>query len=309
VDVTDIIEKIDSALGRKGFKAGILSIDRLPDLKADFERAFTGAGPGPDYYWRSDSYFSFSPPESLPGAKSIIVATAPQPRLRVRFHLDGWEYGFMVPPTYDYGSDDVILETMRELLSPAGYGVTFARLPDKLTAVRSGLAAYGRNNVTYIDGMGSFHRLRVYYSNLPADDNWREPALLDACRKCSACVRGCPAKAIDPERFLVDVGRCITYYNEGSGDFPEWIEPAWHNCLIGCMKCQLVCPENAPFVDWIEDSEDFSEEETRLILEGESVDNLPAETANKLRRLYLYDDYDIVPRNLKILIETADSAR
>jgi len=37
-------------------------------------------------------------------------------------------------------------------------------VPIDRLAVRGGLATYGRNNVTYVPGMGSFHRLSAFYS-------------------------------------------------------------------------------------------------------------------------------------------------
>ncbi len=78
----------------------------------------------------------------------------------------------------------------------------------------------------------------------------------------------------------------------------HWIDPSWHNCLIGCMICQSVCPLNRNVSDWVVDGGEFSETETEMILEGRSREELPVETAEKIRRLGLLEDLELLPRNL-----------
>lgn len=116
-----------------------------------------------------------------------------------------------------------------------------------------------------------------------------------------ACLRNCPTGAISTDRFLLHAERCITFYNERSGDFPGWIEPRWHNCLVGCLHCQSVCPENKDFLDWIEEKEEFSEEETTLLLEVKKSRRFPSSLLTKLVQLELVDYADFLPRNLRVL--------
>jgi len=196
-----------------------------------------------------------------------------------------------------------------EILEPSGYRVVLANLPKKLTAVRSGLAAYGKTNVTYIPGMGSFHRLVVLWSDLPCEqDQWQELRMMTTCEKCKACLRACPTGAIDPNRFLLHAERCLTFLNEKPQDvpFPPWVDPSWHNCLVGCLHCQKVCPENGEVRDWIEGDEVFSEEETALLLDGVAIDELPSATVAKLERLDLTDLLEVLPRNLEALLSMQD---
>jgi len=68
------------------------------------------------------------------------------------------------------------------------------------------------------------------------------------------------------------------------------------------MLCQKVCPQNKEFVNWVEDGPQFSEEETALILEGVPLDQLPPDTSAKWKNLGLDEDYDIFPRNLRVLL-------
>jgi epoxyqueuosine reductase len=69
------------------------------------------------------------------------------------------------------------------------------------------------------------------------------------------------------------------------------------------MHCQVVCPENKKVLGWVEQGAEFSSEETRLLMEGISLDRLPAETVRKLKESDLADMVDSLPRNLRVLLE------
>lgn len=92
-----------------------------------------------------------------------------------------------------------------------------------------------------------------------------------------------------------------------TNEFPEWIDPTWHNCLIGCMICQDVCPVNKDYTNWIVPRGEFSEEETLLILKGTSINKFPYETIEKLKKLYLLDSYSLLQRNLRVLISKIEN--
>lgn len=126
---------------------------------------------------------------------------------------------------------------------------------------------------------------------------------MKSCEKCSACLWSCPTGAITPHHFLLRAERCITFHNERRGDFPDWIDPEWHHCIVGCLHCQTVCPENRDFLGWIEKKEEFSQEETELLLEGKQLDRLPSSVIRKLERLELIEYLDVLPRNLGALLD------
>jgi len=84
--------------------------------------------------------------------------------------------------------------------------------------------------------------------------------------------------------------------------FTAWIDPSWHNCLVGCLVCQRVCPQNKGLLDWIEGKELFSQEEIALILEGAYLDRLSAETLRKLERFALAESLNALLRNLSVFI-------
>jgi epoxyqueuosine reductase len=141
---------------------------------------------------------------------------------------------------------------------------------------------------------------------MPCEDKtWREPRVMERCESCSACLRKCPSQAIPDDRFLLRAERCLVYHNEQPGDvaFPSWVEPGWHNCLVGCLHCQTVCPENAGVLGWIEDGTAFSAVETSRLVAGVPLEELPEETAAKLVEHDLVDLMDLLPRNLGALFE------
>ncbi|MCP4679156.1 MAG: hypothetical protein GY854_27420 [Deltaproteobacteria bacterium] len=301
----ELIESLYSELEGRGLKGRVVSIRRLRDLRDSIEGRHTQSHIDEELYQEGLSFFSFQPPEDLRNAASLIVVAVPRPQTKVSFTWKEKSLTLVLPPTYLGGLEipEQIETLLMEWLAPKGYRVASARLPRKLLAVRSGLAEYGHNNISYIPGMGSFFQPVVFYSDLPyEEDTWREPCVMETCQDCKICVAKCPTGAITSERFLLRAEKCLVFHNERSREhpFPDWIDPASHNCLVGCMLCQQFCPENKPFLDWFEGNETFSHEETSLILKGTSSDQLQATTQAKLERLGLQYFFEILPRNLGV---------
>jgi epoxyqueuosine reductase len=131
--------------------------------------------------------------------------------------------------------------------------------------------------------------------------------MMERCQNCSVCLKSCPSGAITAERFLLHAERCIVYYNEQDADvsFPAWMGSSWHNCLVGCLRCQEVCPENKAIPEWFAEGSQFSAEETALLLEGGSRERLSAATVEKLEQWDMGGWIGIFPRNLGALLEKA----
>jgi len=329
-------EELFSQLEERGYKGRVVAIQHLGDLQEEIEGRYKQGLFDEEFYQEWLTRFVFSLPDSLPEARSMIVVAVPQPQIRVTFnwacpeprpeHIrrDGEPVRCIIPPTYfrEQETSNRVQELLARVLEPAGYRVAEAILPKKLLAVRSGLAAYGKNNISYVPGMGSFHGLVAVSSDLPAqEENWREPQMMEICGNCSACLRHCPVGAIPSaapfdsaqsklrtdtsERFLLRAERCITFHNEKPGDvpFPAWMDPSWHNCLIGCLHCQRVCPQNREFLHWVEEGVEFSQEETALLLQGVALDQLPPATAKKVEQSDVVELLDVFPRNLGVLLK------
>ncbi|MFX1364948.1 MAG: 4Fe-4S double cluster binding domain-containing protein [Promethearchaeota archaeon] len=303
VDTNNIVQKFYKVVDDRGYKGKIISAKHIPELRQDIKKHLEAKHLDPDFYEEYKSYFEFESKVDFADIKSLFIIAVPQPQFETIFHCNNKKISLLIPPTYLYGRKviDQMIKLLSEILTPRGYNVAYARLPQKTLAVRSSLAEYGRNNITYVPGMGSFHRLTTLYSDFPTEeDSWQELKMMDMCKECQACTRKCPTGAIPTDRVLLRVERCITYHNEHPPEisFPDWIDLKWHNCLIGCLYCQKVCPANKKVINWIESGPEFNEEETNLILKGQDLDLLPQETQNKIKQYDLSNYYELFPRNL-----------
>jgi epoxyqueuosine reductase len=210
-------EGLSDELEERGYRGRIVSIQRLRDLQEEIEGGHRQGLFDEEFYREWLAPLTFSPADSLPDARSLIVAAVPQPQLRVTFNWNGEAASFFVPPTYLHGreADARVEGFLAEVLGRQGYRLSRARLPLKLLAVRSGLGAYGRNNICYVPGMGSFHRLAAFYSDFPCrEDAWQEPQMMERCANCSACLNKCPSGAISSGRFLLHAERCIIAWSD-----------------------------------------------------------------------------------------------
>ena len=300
----EFTQKIENLLEKQDFRGKIVSIEHVKDLQQEIDALHKKHLLDKELYDAYLASFDFECQQKLANARSLIIVSVPQPQVRVTFVREDQSYPVIIPPTYCFPPDDQVADILRAYLKPKGYKLQKVRLPQKLLAARSGLAQYGKNNITYVADMGSFHRPVVFISDAPcAEDSWGEPSVLDLCDNCNACAKACPTDAIASDRFQLHAERCITFHNERRNDFPQWLSPAWHNCLVGCMICQKVCPANKEFVKWIEAGAAFDHEETALVLDSVSENQLPHATLEKLKKLEIMEYYDVLGRNLKTLIE------
>jgi epoxyqueuosine reductase len=305
-----LAERLFNMIEEQGWKGSIVSISHLAELRNAIIGRYEDGLIEKTLYRKQLGFFSFDPPSDLSGANSIIVVAIPTPQMRIVFNWQGNRIPVIVPPIYISYTPrtEYVQALLAKWLRHEGYSISKPRLPLKTLAVCSGLAEYGRNNICYVPGMGSFIQLVAVLSDLPCDtDPWREPKQLDRCQTCVACIRHCPTAAITKDRFLLYAERCLTYHNESANDFPDWINPLWHHCLIGCMRCQTACSENSEVKNWYKDRAEFSEQETGLFIKGVPPDQLPDETYAKMKSLEINEDYRLLCRNLSLIIEQGRS--
>jgi epoxyqueuosine reductase len=201
-------------LRERGFRARIVSVSHLLELKKEIESLHSHALLDSQFYQDRLVRFNFQILKDLPKAQSLIVVAVPRPQARAIFTWNERRQSLILPPTYaSYDNTTRQVENfVAKILGEKGYKSTGTSLPLKLLAARSGLVQYGRNNICYISGLGSFFQLVAEYSDMPCDeDYWQEATMMKSCEECELCRRACPTGAISPDRFLLRAERCITY--------------------------------------------------------------------------------------------------
>ena len=300
-----MIENLNNFLRKYNYKAGIVPFKRLEELRREIENWHEKGYINKALYKSYLSGFTFSKSGNTFNPESVITVAIPQPQYRLYFTIKNKRFPVIIPPTYvnSYKIIQEVNDLLNRFLSGTGFMVETAILPEKLLAVHSGLSKYGKNNISYIEGLGSFYQLESFFSNVPCNDNkWYEERELRECLDCKICLKNCPTGAITASRFLLRAEKCLTFWNEGDEEFPAWINSESHNCLIGCLRCQIVCPYNRSVTSWIEDIGEFSSEETEKLLSGLQPDNLPQSIIEKMNLIDFNRHLYRIPRNLRALI-------
>jgi epoxyqueuosine reductase len=302
-DWTAVLDDLAGA----GWTARVVAAERLEELRRRVAGVLaSGDLPGHTAGHLADEV-AFSPPAELREVRSVVVGATSRPLTRATLIVGGEPREVVVPPHYaGYHTLPHDLTTaLGEALAPTGHGAAGFAPPLKTLAACSGLARYGRNNIAYVPGLGSYLLLAACATDVPppAPAVWDEPLQLDRCERCSACVRACPGGAIRTDRFLLQTDRCLTMVNEDEAPFPDWVDPAWHHCAVGCLRCQQVCPENATVDLRVASAEVFDEAESAAILAATPSDGLARRTLEKLARCGLDYSPGLIARNLRALLD------
>jgi epoxyqueuosine reductase len=303
-NMTSSLETLTSEFGTLHARFRTISIAHLEELKEELQRWKQEGIIGKKFYERNYGFFEFGIDKIPFKPQSIIIIAIPQGIIPLAWHYQGKTHQVILPPTYRYTSDRArCLELLSRVFQREGYSAVRAVLPCKLLAVHSGLGRYGRNNLCYVDGLGSFVRLEAFYTDyvFPSDE-WQEKKPLEKCARCTLCMNACPTHCISSERFLIHADQCLTYFNEFEDPFPLWVKPRAHNALVGCMRCQEVCPENRAVNHRREEGVTFSETETGMILQAVPKEELPPSLLAKLQGLNMDGYLSVLPRNLAVLM-------
>jgi epoxyqueuosine reductase len=290
-----------------------MSVSHFSDLQAEIgSRKQSGKLSNNAVYRSYLNALNFELPPDFQEARSVIVMAVLTKVMHVYFHLNGEKHEILLPHYYDTGLTVSMLknEALKNILPEAGPRLErTATVHLKLLAVRSGLGRYGRNNIFYADGLGSFVSLYALLTDhVFEEDNWHELSMLEQCENCSVCLKRCPTGAIRKDNFVIDVEKCITLYNELEGDLPEWIPDNAHNALMGCLLCQSSCPANHEAIRSIGYLDEITEDETRQFLSGNPDEAVMRSISKKLKLPYMpgaKDVYDTFRRNLSLLLPKA----
>jgi epoxyqueuosine reductase len=305
------IDDIRSWAGRRGYRVAFAPAAVLAEVEGRLRRLRAAGAFAPGF--AEDYLDGFAGPvvDSAREAACVVVVAVPRPAWVVAFDAEGGTVEAVMPPTYvEYLR---LFEEIRAEIVEALGGtsrVETLRVPLKSLAAAVGLVSYGRNNLAYVSPYGSYVQLVAYLVDLPAVHPAPElefERLLERCVTCRACVKACPAGAIDGDRFLLHADRCYTLASESARPLPEGTRPPSPECLIGCLKCQEVCPANRGLLERRPAAVTFTREETDALAgpgdigPGRLLDAVNAKFAS----LALTEDVPVLRRNLRQLIELA----
>jgi epoxyqueuosine reductase len=284
-----------------------IDIEDLKELKNEIDNNYRLGLISEYIYNRYLKKLNYDIPKEFPNAKSIFLLIYPQTLKKVGFLYKNKKYNFDVPPQYEYKFDDSYCSKINSFINKLGYkAVKIEKVPPlKLLAVKSGIGKYGKNNIVYVKGMGSYNRIILFYSDYKSKNKTflKDVEFMKNCDKCLVCKNSCPTNLITNKNEIIDAKNCITRLNESLEDFPTWFDKKNMNCLIGCMKCQSKCPMNLRYKDNITYNEVFDEEETDFILKNINCKDIPIKTYKKLENLGLVEYIPIISRNLKVLFK------
>jgi hypothetical protein len=137
-------------LADRGARGRIVSIRRLEDLRRAIEGQVRQGLFDEQFYHSRLAGYTYSPPDDMPEARSLLVVGYPDPPVRFTFQWRGQAIEADVPPTYLRWKekDQQVGELVAGVLAQQDHRLTRVVVPKKLLAVCSGLALYGRNNIT-----------------------------------------------------------------------------------------------------------------------------------------------------------------
>jgi len=119
--------------------------------------------------------------------------------------------------------------------------VDTAPVPEKPLGQAAGLGWQGKHTNLVSRQLGSWFFIGSVFTTLEIDT---DPAEVDHCGSCRACLDICPTAAF-PAPYQLDARRCISYLTiEHKGPVDEELRAKMGNRIYGCDDCLAVCPWN-----------------------------------------------------------------
>ncbi|WP_297799176.1 tRNA epoxyqueuosine(34) reductase QueG [uncultured Brevundimonas sp.] len=119
--------------------------------------------------------------------------------------------------------------------------VDTAPLMEKPLAMRAGMGWQGKHTNLLSRELGSWFFIGTILTAAKID---ADPAEVQHCGSCHACLDACPTKAF-PAPFQLDARRCLSYLTiEYGGVWPSEFRALTGNRIYGCDDCLAACPWN-----------------------------------------------------------------
>ena len=310
----EIIRRLQSA----GFRAAFLPYACIEQIGAFYDELSGNNDDAPFIRGAAQRFHDLNKPGREFEPLSFLIVACPSELTQVALQTGNGRHTVPIPPTYlGYISERQRLEDAIKSTDGNCQIAHTEGISHKLLAVCCGLGRFGRNNICYVEGLGSYCSLHAYYTDIPCEGEYRPPAFLDECETCKLCENNCPTGVIGKNPYI-DATRCLTILNERRDPMPDWLPRDVHHTLIGCMRCQEVCPYNAALTQKVARTLELDAAETRALLSSSadaqpmssadaqptsSADALPPELVKKFHDFGMHDHFvSVIGRNAKLFL-------
>ena len=303
----EILEQI--AVGN-GDRLKVIPIEYLHHLKNEINEFEKSKNLNGFQKYIVNNMYQFEPVPCDFEVKSVILVAAHHPfYAKVTCNYKDKDYEFLSLVRSDFNKvtqyvKDAVKGNIKEAVK--GNIKEAVNLPLKRLGVHSGLAQYGKNNITYVKDLGSNFSYIAYYSDIENDEFvWQEDINAKICGSCTYCFNSCPTGAIAEYEFLIDNMKCLSFFNESSDEMPDWIHKGTHHTFYDCLMCQRGCPMNQSQEKDILETIHLNSDEMEALLSGTSIDLLNESLHNKVMKLGIFEWYGAIPRNIRLLLDNS----
>ena len=177
----------------------------------------------------------FAPHEDYPQAKSIVALLWP-------YESGGNAQGREVFVDHYYEASNAAYHAAmaleKRMLDAGCFAKANVSYPAKETAVRCGLGVIGKHSLLLHPQYGSRVIIILMLTDLVCEER---KEVHESCVNCGQCALACPVGAIDAHGEM-HPDKCLRNYMMEGVVVPEALRAKMQNALIGCDRCQRVCP-------------------------------------------------------------------
>lgn len=246
----DLAHAIYQAAIEAGFdNCGIISLDDMKPYDRWLEKRMETVPESRSFYENIRMHTDIR--KRFPWAKALVICTIWYGKYRYPEHLqDRYAKGFFLAQESNKSAEAYKLQqTFHRWLDEheirwnkgAIYGLRYA-------ALQAGMGIIRTNNFFY-DEKGSWLELEGYVIDRECQLYHNKNHLRPCPSNCNLCVKNCPTGSLS-EPNTMNPFRCISYCTTfGRGVVPDGVEErTFGDWLIGCDRCQDICPFNRH--DW-----------------------------------------------------------